>query len=108
MSATTETFLQKAQRKFTKEPLVPLGTLVTAGVLTAGVRAFSKGNSQLSQKMMRWRVIAQGCTVAAIVFGAGLGLKPHDRPKTYEEKLAREKAILGSSGIESESKRGTY
>jgi hypothetical protein len=35
-------------------------------VLIGGLRAFTQGNSALSQKLMRWRVAAQGGTVAAL------------------------------------------
>ena len=96
MNQNEETFNEKLVRKFSKEPLVPLGCIITAGVLGSGIRAFSKGNSKLSQKFMRARVVAQGLTVAAIVFGAGLGLKP-DRPKSFEEKLEQERALQAAS-----------
>lgn len=44
------------------------GALLTAGVLTAGLISFRQGNSQLGQKLMRARVVAQGATVA-LMFG---------------------------------------
>jgi hypothetical protein len=37
--------------------------------------------------LMRGRVLAQGFTVLAMGIGAFYGMKPHDRPSTYEEKL---------------------
>jgi hypothetical protein len=37
--------------------------------------------------LMRGRVLAQGFTVIAMAVGAYYGVKPHDRPATYEEKL---------------------
>lgn len=46
------------------------GALVTAGVLTAGLISFRYGNSQLGQKLMRARVIAQGATVALMIGSA--------------------------------------
>ncbi|RWR77114.1 RING-H2 finger protein ATL48-like protein [Cinnamomum micranthum f. kanehirae] len=55
-------------KKPVKNPLVPLGALVTAGVLTAGLISFRQGNSRLGQKLMRARVVAQGATVA-LMFG---------------------------------------
>lgn len=36
---------------------------------------------------MRGRVIAQGVTVVALGIGGYFGMKPHDRPKTMEEKM---------------------
>ncbi|XP_019154730.1 PREDICTED: RING-H2 finger protein ATL48-like [Ipomoea nil] len=56
-----------ADKKRVRNPLVPLGALVTAGVLTAGLISFRQGNSNLGQKLMRARVVAQGATVALMV-----------------------------------------
>ncbi|PWA57939.1 Hypoxia induced protein, domain-containing protein [Artemisia annua] len=39
-------------KKRNKNPLVPIGALLTAGVLTAGLISFKKGNSELGQKLM--------------------------------------------------------
>ncbi|XP_022852784.1 RING-H2 finger protein ATL48-like isoform X1 [Olea europaea var. sylvestris] len=44
-----------------------IGALITAGVLTAGLISFRQGNSNLGQKLMRARVVAQGATVALMV-----------------------------------------
>ncbi|OIW18352.1 hypothetical protein TanjilG_31492 [Lupinus angustifolius] len=44
-----------------------LGALVTAGVLTAGLISFRRGNSHLGQQLMRARVVVQGATVALMV-----------------------------------------
>ncbi|XP_062200130.1 RING-H2 finger protein ATL48-like [Phragmites australis] len=57
-------------KKPVKNPFVPIGALVTAGVLTAGLISFRYGNSQLGQKLMRARVIAQGATVALMMGSA--------------------------------------
>ncbi len=84
-----ETFVQKAIRKSKNEPLVPLGALVTVVFLTAGLRSFHQGHKAQGQMMMRGRVVAQGVTILAMAWGAFYGLKPHDRPKEYEEQLSR-------------------
>ncbi|KAL2936027.1 RING-H2 finger protein ATL48 [Bienertia sinuspersici] len=55
------------QKKRIRNPLVPIGALMTAGVLTAGLISFRQGNSQLGQRLMRARVIVQGATVALMV-----------------------------------------
>ncbi|ERM99530.1 hypothetical protein AMTRI_Chr10g230780 [Amborella trichopoda] len=55
------------QKKRVRNPLVPIGALLTAGVLTAGLVSFRQGNSQLGQKLMRARVVVQGATVALMV-----------------------------------------
>ncbi|KAH0777249.1 hypothetical protein KY290_008660 [Solanum tuberosum] len=43
---------------------------LTAGVLTAGLISFKRGNSQLGQQLMRARVLVQGGTVALMVGSA--------------------------------------
>ncbi|XP_021890075.1 RING-H2 finger protein ATL48-like [Carica papaya] len=55
------------EKKRVRNPLVPVGALMTAGVLTAGLISFRRGNSQLGQKLMRVRVAVQGATVALMV-----------------------------------------
>ena len=65
-----ETFREKVVRKFTKEPLVPLGAAITVGCLTMGLRAFHDGDQMQAQKLMRGRVVAQGCTVVIMLMGA--------------------------------------
>ncbi|GAB2271478.1 RING-H2 finger protein atl48 [Dionaea muscipula] len=54
-------------KKRVRNPLVPIGALITAAVLTAGLISFRQGNSQLGQKLMRARVVVQGATVALMV-----------------------------------------
>lgn len=39
--------------------------------------------------MMRYRVLAQGFTIAVVMAGGMYGLKPHDRPRDMETKMAR-------------------
>ncbi|KAL5544252.1 hypothetical protein UlMin_008036 [Ulmus minor] len=55
------------QKKRVRNPLVPVGALMTAGVLTAGLISFRQGNSRLGQVLMRARVVVQGATVALMV-----------------------------------------
>mmetsp|Transcript_8635 Transcript_8635/g.14875 ORF Transcript_8635/g.14875 Transcript_8635/m.14875 type:complete len:91 (-) Transcript_8635:327-599(-) len=57
-----------------RNPLVLVGALVTAGVLTAGLVAFKQGNTMRSQQMMRARIVAQGATVAVLVASSGVGV----------------------------------
>lgn len=51
-----------------KNPLVPAGALVTAGVLGAGLLAFKNGSQKWSQRLMRGRVIAQGATLCVLMY----------------------------------------
>jgi len=48
-----------------------VGAVSTAGILLGGLLAFRRGNQQLSQYMMRARVVAQGTTVAVMAASAG-------------------------------------
>ncbi|KAJ6667793.1 hypothetical protein lerEdw1_016114 [Lerista edwardsae] len=67
----------KFLRKTRENPLVPIGCLATAGVLTYGLICFKKGNTRQSQMMMRARILAQGFTVAALMVGVVVtALKP--------------------------------
>ena len=45
---------------------------------------------------MRGRVVAQGFTVLVICIGGFVGFKPHNRPKTFEDKLLGEFQTEGS------------
>ncbi|KAL4394387.1 hypothetical protein AHAS_Ahas02G0146900 [Arachis hypogaea] len=56
------------EKKNVRNPLVPVGAFITAGVLTAGLISFRRGNSHLGQKLMRARVVVQGATVALMNF----------------------------------------
>ena len=46
-----------------RNPLVIVGALATAGVLMRGVYAMREGNSNLSARMMSWRIYGQAATV---------------------------------------------
>jgi hypothetical protein len=71
-----ETSMEKLKRKFKEEPFVPVGCLVTAGVLGGGLRSFAKAaDSRTQQKFMRARVFAQGATVLAVAVGSFIALQ---------------------------------
>ena len=55
-----------------RSPLVLVGAASTAAVLFAGLMSFRSGNFNLSQKMMRYRVLAQGATVGVMVATSGV------------------------------------
>lgn len=50
-------------------PFVPVGMLITVGVLFNGIQAMRKNDREKSQRMMRYRVGAQGGTIIALVIG---------------------------------------
>jgi hypothetical protein len=55
-----------------RSPLVLVGAATTAAVLFGGLVSFRSGNFNLSQKMMRYRVLAQGGTVGLMVATSGV------------------------------------
>ncbi|KAJ8599264.1 hypothetical protein CTAYLR_006772, partial [Chrysophaeum taylorii] len=63
-------FFKKFADKAEKDPLVPLGCAATLTCLCAGLYAFLKGHANLSQKLMRARVVAQAATVAVFLSGS--------------------------------------
>ncbi|KAL8212162.1 UNVERIFIED_CONTAM: HIG1 domain member 2A [Gekko kuhli] len=72
-----ETFKEKFLRKSRENPLVPIGCLGTAGVLTYGLICFKRGKTRQSQMMMRARILAQGFTIAALMVGVVItAMKP--------------------------------
>ena len=50
-------------------PFVPIGCLVTIGVLMNGIYALKTKDRAKSQRMMRYRVAAQGSTLIALCIG---------------------------------------
>lgn len=46
---------------------------MTFGALSYGLWSFRKGERQMSQYMMRARVLAQGFTIVALIVGIGIG-----------------------------------
>lgn len=53
--------------------LLFLGSAATVAALVVGLSTLKSGDKQLSQYMMRARVLAQGLTVAALVAGIVIG-----------------------------------
>lgn len=64
-----ETTQEKLIRKIRENPFVPIGCTATVGALVYGLYNFYHGRSQMSQYMMRARVLAQGFTFIAILVG---------------------------------------
>lgn len=61
--ATIDEWHQEKKRS----PLVMAGALVTGAILGAGLFAYKSGNKNMSQAMMRARVVAQGATIALML-----------------------------------------
>jgi hypothetical protein len=60
---------EKLKRAMKSNPFVPLGCLVTIGVLVNGLIALKNKDKVKSQRMMRYRVAAQGTTIIALIAG---------------------------------------
>jgi len=70
--ARVESFEEKLYRKFSSEPLVPIGCVATAYFLGSGIRSFYNRDAIRSQKMMRARVGAQFATLLVLAGYAGM------------------------------------
>lgn len=73
--------IQKMKRAIKSNPFVPVGCLVTLGVLARGLFAMKNKDTAKSQAMMRYRVAAQGVTIMALIAGTfvtQLIYKPED------------------------------
>ena len=64
-----ETKMEKLRNLSKKNPFVPLGCLITAGILLNGLLAMKRGDTAKSQRFMRYRVAAQGITILAVLGG---------------------------------------
>ncbi|KAG6808626.1 hypothetical protein H0H92_003461 [Tricholoma furcatifolium] len=65
----TETYREKAVRKFKENPWVPLGAFATVGALVVAMVKMRRGQSHSFNKWLRVRVAAQGLTILAICAG---------------------------------------
>ncbi|KAG5351615.1 hypothetical protein E4T56_gene13192 [Termitomyces sp. T112] len=73
----TETYREKAVRRFKENPWVPLGSLATVGALVVAIVKMRRGQSQSFNHWLRVRVAAQGLTIVAICAGTW-SMRPKD------------------------------
>ncbi|KAH9968108.1 hypoxia induced protein conserved region-domain-containing protein [Russula dissimulans] len=69
-TVSTETYREKALRKFKQQPLVPVGAAATTVALVIAMTKMRKGQSRSLNNWLRLRIVAQGFTVAAVVAGS--------------------------------------
>ncbi|KAL7007831.1 Respiratory supercomplex factor 1, mitochondrial [Cystobasidiomycetes sp. EMM_F5] len=81
-----ETAWQKTMRRFKEEPMVPLGMALTTVALVGATQSMRHGDRNKFNKMLRFRVIAQGFTVVAALGGSIY----------YGDKRRREKLEQGN------------
>ena len=62
-----ETDKDKWDRKLSENPMIPIGTAVTTGILVLGLVSFATKRTKYSQHLMRARVAAQGFTIFALI-----------------------------------------
>ncbi|ROV91540.1 hypothetical protein VMCG_09426 [Cytospora schulzeri] len=84
-----ESGFQKVIGRMKREPLVPLGCLLTVAAFTNAYRAMRKGDHHQVQRMFRARVAAQAFTVVAMVAG-GLyfGAERHKERENWKAEQA--------------------
>ncbi|QRW26268.1 Respiratory supercomplex factor 2 [Rhizoctonia solani] len=64
-----ETYAQKGWRKCKEQPLVPIGIFATCVALIGATKHLRSGDRTNFNRFLRFRVVAQGITVAACVGG---------------------------------------
>ncbi|RWS04012.1 respiratory supercomplex factor 1-like protein [Dinothrombium tinctorium] len=74
-----ESFWGRTKRKFSENPLVPIGIAATTFFLCRGLGYMLKKDVKKQQLMMRSRVAAQGFTIVALLFSFTLLPKINER-----------------------------
>jgi len=87
------TFLQRGWTKCKQQPFVPIGAVVTVWALLGAVREFKRGNSQNVNRYLRFRVVAQGATVAAMLIGSFVYEKAIVEQKEQEKAAERDRML---------------
>ncbi|GAX11992.1 hypothetical protein FisN_8Lh086 [Fistulifera solaris] len=62
-----ESLEEKIWRKFSQQPLVPIGCMATAYFLASGIKSFRDRDPVKSQRMMKARVMAQFATLMCFI-----------------------------------------
>jgi len=84
-----------------RSPLVLVGAATTAAVLFGGLVSFRSGNFNLSQRMMRYRVLAQGATVGLMVATSGVAFADLGKMDQVWKNIAGGGSDVSSSSSES-------
>lgn len=85
-------FVERMKFYCKQQPLVPAGVAATVAAVAMAGASVRTGDRATAQQWYRWRVMAQGFTVLALVVG-GLVFRPATKEQRVEyEELARQKA----------------
>jgi len=90
-AVSTETYREKALRKFKQQPLVPVGAAATTVALVIAMTKMRKGQSRSFNNWLRVRIVAQGLTVTAVVAGSWAYGSARPMPE-LDASAARDKA----------------
>mmetsp|Transcript_55383 Transcript_55383/g.64773 ORF Transcript_55383/g.64773 Transcript_55383/m.64773 type:complete len:157 (-) Transcript_55383:311-781(-) len=85
-----ETFEEKLYRKFSQEPFIPIGCVLTTYCLVSGIKSFMDRDAARSQLMMRGRVVAQTSTIVAFMVYAGWENLDFFKPKDLSDYAKKE------------------
>ncbi|CAE6360961.1 unnamed protein product [Rhizoctonia solani] len=97
-----ETYAQKGWRKCKEQPLVPIGIFATCVALIGATKHLRSGDRTNFNRFLRFRVVAQGITVAACVGGTlvygGYSKQEKDAERLRDEaELAAYKAAKSTA-----------
>lgn len=87
-----ESGMDKIIRRVKKEPLVPVGMVLTVGAFVQAYRAMRKGDHHRVQKMFRARVAFQALTVIAMVGGGMYYQADRHREREFWKRQRAEEA----------------
>ncbi|THH18890.1 hypothetical protein EW146_g2162 [Bondarzewia mesenterica] len=82
---STETYRDKAVRKFKQQPIVPIGAAATTVALIVAMTKMRKGQSSSMNNWLRVRIVTQGLTIGAIVAGSWVYGSQHGSPAQQEQ-----------------------
>ncbi|WBW75210.1 cytochrome c oxidase assembly protein Rcf1 [Schizosaccharomyces osmophilus] len=76
---TTMSRSEKLTYVLVHNPLIPLGCVMTVGTFLVSGYHLRKGNELKANRFMKYRVLSQGFTLAAVAFGV-LFMNPKPKP----------------------------
>ncbi|KZV96011.1 hypothetical protein EXIGLDRAFT_734101 [Exidia glandulosa HHB12029] len=90
-----ESWGEKGFRKMKQQPLVPLGILATCIAFFGAAKTMNRKGVEKAQfnRWLRFRVIAQGATVAACVAGSYVFGKEAKRKKALEDEMNKQRDV---------------